>query len=773
MAEVQLNRLQALRSLRVANIDGAFATAFITLSSGAFLVGYMKLLGASDEWIGLMAALPNLSGILQIPGGVLGRGFGSYRSFVGRGGFLWRALYAPLIVLPLLQIEPALALTLLAILIGVAWASNNFVAPVYNEWLGELVPETSRGYFFSRRNAKMAATGALVGIVGGLLLDYFRSIGNERLGFTTVYTLALACAAASMALFMQMGDLQRANPIKQSVREAMQALRTPFADRRFRAVLVYIGMFVFAQMFAGNLFTAYAIERLNLPFTMQQFLALVNACGNVLSAPLWGYISDKYGNRPCLLLATMGVTITPIPWLFCLPDATVRNAAILIPLHLLSGVSWAGATLCTFNLVLATSKPQERSTYIGAALAIQALLGGLSPLLGGALMGALRPFVPAQTGYAWVFGLTSFFRASSAIALAFVTEEGSSRIRQAFRELRGVTPRGYRAMRELARSSDEESRTHAIESVANEHLTLATDEIVKALHDPSPKVRRHAAAALAELKGAGAADALIHQLVEHPDLVEEEMVMALGETGGPEAVPHLVSLLQSPRPLLRRSALRALGQIGTQAAIDALTQTAAEKGDPDSRRVALMSLRQLDAKDAEAAICDALLDPAPSVRLVAAEAVSEMELRAAAVTLREALDLYHDEASAEVAYALGAVGKEEDIPRILREAARSVSVITRRRCLLGVARLLDVERDAYRLLLSDGMARDTLLQQRLRPYLRHKPKLRAALERFAAGDEGGALQALKSAVPRRALSDMAEAVVEESFLVAVCLTLGK
>ena len=98
------NRLQSLRSLRFANLDGSFATAFATLTSGAFLVGYMQQLGANDFWLGLLAALPSLCGILQIPGGALGRRFESYKNYIAPGGFLWRAFYAPLIILPILAI---------------------------------------------------------------------------------------------------------------------------------------------------------------------------------------------------------------------------------------------------------------------------------------------------------------------------------------------------------------------------------------------------------------------------------------------------------------------------------------------------------------------------------------------------------------------------------------------------------------------------------------------------------------------------------------------
>ena len=71
------------------------------------------------------------------------------------------------------------------------------------------------------------------------------------------------------------------------------------------------------------------------------------------------------------------------------------------------------------------------------------------------------------------------------------------------------------------------------------------------------------------------------------------------------------------------------------------------------------------------------------------------------------MEWYDDEAASEVAYALGAVGTVDDISLILQTAEKCVSIITRRRCLLGLARLLGVESEVYRLLLLDGMSRDS------------------------------------------------------------------
>jgi HEAT repeat protein len=309
-------------------------------------------------------------------------------------------------------------------------------------------------------------------------------------------------------------------------------------------------------------------------------------------------------------------------------------------------------------------------------------------------------------------------------------------------------------------------RANAIESVGEQRVNLAADEIIKALHDPQPRVRRQAASALARLNDPRAVGELIHQIEFHPDLIEDETVEALGELQSSEAVPVLVGLLQSPRSLVRRSAARALGDIGSPNAVQPLIAVASDPSDPDLRRAALHALRVIGAPEAESAISNALVDPLPSVRIAAAEAAQALGLSTSAPSLRRSLQTFADEACSEVAYTLGAVGDESDIPAILREAQRSVSIITRRRCLLGVARQLGVEQRAYRLLLLEGMSRDTALLEILRPALRRNRKLQVAVARFSSGDEPGALVALALAWKDPRASLLAQNPVPELFLIA-------
>lgn len=781
------NRLDNLRALKLANVDVAFATAFGTLVGGAFLVGYVKHLGGSDIWIGWLAAIPSLLGILQIPGAIWGRGFDSYKRFVLPGGLLWRVLYIPLIFLPLLAIDPSGKLWILGLCVSIAAACVLPVNPIYNDWLAELIPSTSRGWFFSRRNAIAAGVGAAIGTLGALVLDYFKSEDLADLGYSTIFAIGVLCAGISFAAFALMKDLKRPNPIRQPFRQSLAAFMVPVRDKSFRNVLIFLGVFVFAQAFAGNLFSAYAIETLKLPFTSIQLAVAAHAAGSIALGPFFGFLADKYGNRPLLFMVGLGLTLTPAIWLVCTPGETLSNTIYLILGHVYSGAVWGGVAVCQFNLLLATAKEDDRANYLGVGMALQALVGGIAPLLGAETMSWLRGSYDAGTAYKTVFVITMGLRFASVFFLAPVKEKGAVRLRETWKHLSRVTPRGYAALRSLSKSPSPTSRARAIEEAADTQLSLAADEVISSLHDPSPRVRRRAASALAKIGDEKAVAALVHMLNDHPDLVEEEMIEAMGEimsSLSPPPTPSSSSLrsneegarkaaieilsryLRSPRSMVRRAAARALGRIGDSSAIPVLVEGAAAQDDTDLRRASLQALRWLHAEDIDDVVSAALQDSHPSVRIAAAEAVSEMQLKGAANALRESLEKYQDEAEAEVAYALGCVGTAEDIPLILREAAECHSVITRRRCLLGVARLLGVENEAYRLFMTEGMNRDAALLEAFGPLAKKNKRIKQALDKYSAGDEAGALDVLKSSRPERAFAVLAGHPVEELFLVA-------
>ena len=771
------DRLENLRTLRVANLDGSFATAFATLIGGSFIVGYIKSEipgGKADLWIGLITSLPGFLGLIQIPGAIWGRSFPNYKGFIRIPAFIWRLLHIPIAVLPLLALESDIKLGIILGCVSLAAAIINIVNPIYNDWLAEMVPGNSRGAFFGNRNGLMVAIGASVGLLGGYIVKVFKEHGYVAHGYSAVFFFAIICAFTSWFFFSKMQDIPREDPVKQSLKEGIRGFAVPFADKNFRKVLVFLSVFIWGQAMAGNLWAAFAFESLKFSQLQLQYCAIMHAAGNMAMSKWWGYLADKYGNKPLLMVTGFGMLLSPIAWLLATPtkgdQASTFNLVLLISSHFLMGANWSGVAICQFNLLLSTAKVSNRATYIGAGLATQSLIAGIAPMVGAVMLAQGRGFVSGFAAYHLVFWATIAIRFIALFFLVPIREEGSTGIRETIRALRGVTPKGMRAMRRFNRSGDAIERESAIEKMAGQRLSLATAEFITALHDPSPRVRRQAASALGRLGDTAAVPELLHQLELHPDLVEEETVHALGELGDPAAIPELAKLLQSPRPLIRRASARAIAKIPGagehEVAMRDLVVAAEDTRDPDLRRSALQALRYLEIPGIANTVANALQDRHPSVRIAAAEASAELELKETADACRASLILYDDEASAEVAYALGVNGNLDDATRILAVAQTCVSVITRRRCILGVARIYGVERETYKALMTSGMERDKLLISLLTFGNKKSKAATKALEAHSREDEHDAVRALSLGKDAEALSLFR---VEELFVVAACI----
>ena len=62
------------------------ATAFATLVGGNFQQAFALEMGATPRMLALLAALPAVLGVMQVPGSMLGERFASYKHFVAWGG---------------------------------------------------------------------------------------------------------------------------------------------------------------------------------------------------------------------------------------------------------------------------------------------------------------------------------------------------------------------------------------------------------------------------------------------------------------------------------------------------------------------------------------------------------------------------------------------------------------------------------------------------------------------------------------------------------------
>lgn len=766
------SRLSSIKNLQTANLDLAFASACGSLIMGALLIGFIQSLKTgeprgADIWIALSGAVPAAMSLIQIPGAIWGRGAKTYKSFIRWGGWGWRIFHLPFIFLPFLAVSNDIKLVAVMVCIGLAAFSGSLSNPLYSDWLAEMVPASSRGWYFSRRTLYATIASALAGLMGGLALDHFRAIKQEQLGFTIIFTFAATLGLISMFFFLRMEDMERPNPVKPNLREGIRQIMSPGKDKNFRFVLIFMAIFAASQGFAGQFFGAFCREILDLPFTVIQLFGISHTVSTILFIRIWGFLCDRYGNKPILVLMVAGVALTPVQWLFLHPEQSTTNTIVLLCTHVFNGAVWSGVAVAHGNLNIATSDVKDRPNYLAAAAAVSAFALAVSPLLGGATLDWLRSLVGSdEWAYKYLFIIVIVIRAFASVSLMPIKEPGATSLRETLGQISKLRPKGMRAMKQITASGDESAREEALAKVGEDKLLLATTELALSLDDPSPRVRRQAAKALSQVPSADAAAALIQHAQNHPDLVEEEVLEALGESGTPEAVKVLVGFLTDPRAVHRRTAAKALGRTGQESAIPDLMEAAKEAGDPDLRRAALQALRSLEAREAAPLFGDALWDQHPSVRSAGAEAISDLALTELGPTLRESVRWFGDETASEMAYALGVVGDLDDLTEILQTAKTMVSLPLRRRCLMGAAKLMGVEPDFYRLVTQRGMTQDQEMVKILRPGYKIHPNWSEALDLYTTDDEAGAIQALLSDREGMPWDAFRHIHVEEAFLVA-------
>jgi DHA1 family multidrug resistance protein-like MFS transporter len=138
--------------------------------------------------------------------------------------------------------------------------------------------------------------------------------------------------------------------------------------------------------------------------SIAQFSGIAFGITFIISAifsPIWGLAADKFGRKPMLLRASLGMAVV----IGCMGFAT--NVYILIGLRLLQGVITGYATACT--TLIATQTDKEHSGYALGTLSTASIAGSLlGPSIGGFI----------EEG----FGLQNvFFITAALLLIAFLT----------------------------------------------------------------------------------------------------------------------------------------------------------------------------------------------------------------------------------------------------------------------------------------------------------------------------------------------------------------
>ncbi len=365
-------------------IEGASARTIFNLTSGAYLVGILKYMGASDTFCGYVLAMPVLAAIIQVLSPIILGSLESRKAIIITGSMVHRLLLVTLIATAFLPVKPNTRLIIAAAIFLVSNLAVSFVNPAISNMYISFVPQNIRGRYFGGRESIMLIVASLVTLIMGKVLDVQKDLGNEIKGHVIVYSFIFFFTLLNFLSYFFMKEVPL---VHTSARiKLSEIFNLPFKNKMFIRYFVMLIIWNFAAQIASSYFSVYLKSDLDMSYTVITILSFVNAMTYAFMARIWGKFADKRSWATTTMLTVGVLSICHFIWFI-----TSENSSLLIPLlvisHISGGIAWSGINVSLFNLQFDFTPDEKRTVYIGFSAAFSGFLGYIAAIVGAQLVG--------------------------------------------------------------------------------------------------------------------------------------------------------------------------------------------------------------------------------------------------------------------------------------------------------------------------------------------------------------------------------------------------
>ncbi len=402
------------KGIIVCTWEGIFANPYIVITDTTYLTAFAVMLSASNPVIAFIGGIGFLVRVFQFLGAYLVEHYGNRKRFcvltaigarltwllVVIAGMLWHD-HADMILLVFTAVT--FVAKIFETMLGMGWMS----------WATDLIPSQLRGKYFGFRLSIMAVVNVITTYTIGLMLDLFKSVGNEADGYLVMLVIASLCGLITIVLFQK----QYEPPFQPAPdRKFQRDVWLPLQDAHFRPVIIFNLLWAIAQGVALVFFTVQMINVLKMSFTQIALFNIIVTVGRVVLNPFWGKFTQRFGSSVTLKICGALITLNPMLWLFATPEN-------LLPIWLdalNSAVAWTGFDLASMNIQFTDSKPKGRAYYfawVGIASGFGFFVSGM---IGGQLADlfqsiALQTPLTVIAGNHWIFLISFVLRVVSLV----------------------------------------------------------------------------------------------------------------------------------------------------------------------------------------------------------------------------------------------------------------------------------------------------------------------------------------------------------------------
>jgi MFS family permease len=368
--------------------DGITSQIKMTLTESIFLIAFAVALGASNAIVGLIAAIPPLAQLLQIPSIILVQRTKIRRRICVFFSAVSRLSILIMVFIPVLS--PGIP-GLLLLLIGVTSHAvfNAVSVAAWNSWMKDLIPQEILGRFFSKRLAIQALVGIVTTLSAGILIDqWLRSDSTSLSPYSIVFFVGMIAGLVGVYFIYTIPEPRMI--IETLDQSLMVTLRRPFQDPEFRRLMVFSTSWSFAVTLAGPFFTVYLLEVLGYDLSIVAGLSVLSQVTSMLFYQWWGRLSDKYSNKTVLRVTTPIYAIGILLWIFTtVPGPYIFTLPLLLLIHVVLGLSAAAVNLAHGNLALKLAPRSESTSYLAGWSIVNSIAAVLAPLAGGVIADTL------------------------------------------------------------------------------------------------------------------------------------------------------------------------------------------------------------------------------------------------------------------------------------------------------------------------------------------------------------------------------------------------
>ena len=399
--------------------DGVFGTIWTSLTGGAFLVGYaLSVFHSDSRIIGLLAAMPLLANVVQVPASILIEKSGRKKPVAVAGVMAGRLAWLAVILLPVTVASGGGARASWPLIASVGISS--LLAAVgsvgWTAWMGDLVPAKQRGIFFGRRNMIASLAGMAALLLGGRFLDVAARAGVPNgMAFAALFSAGLLSGMVSVWFLSRLPETGTARGPQLKGTDSSLFLR-PLRDSNFRRLTLSVSLWTVSVQMAGPFYSVFLIGALGANFATITLFGTCATIATLVMMRMWGPISDTHGNRPVIVVSSWILALVPLLWIVARPGSYFLPVLLA---NAVSGAAMAGASLSQFNILIKLSPRAGRSMYIALFAAFTGLVGAAAPLAAGIAVRALHDFSFTILWFR-VTNLQMLFLASSAIQVASI-----------------------------------------------------------------------------------------------------------------------------------------------------------------------------------------------------------------------------------------------------------------------------------------------------------------------------------------------------------------